>query len=153
MAQVLPKVNGTFDTKLGELGGDWRLEIGKGPGQPNGSRTCLPGSSLQHPSSRPGPELQGGPGYRKLKPVVESPLSNSLAAGRLHNAKSKLAHQPETLFDANQIKLVACVQMSSYTLRRRGSSHSTMYVGFFLAASFRDWPITHARESAKRTRS
>ena len=28
MAQLLPKVNGTFDTKLGQSGGAWRLEIG-----------------------------------------------------------------------------------------------------------------------------
>jgi len=27
MAQVLTKVNGTFDTKLGQSGGVWRLEI------------------------------------------------------------------------------------------------------------------------------
>lgn len=46
MGQVLPKVNGTFDTKLGQLGGDWGSEIGKGPGQPNGSRTHLPASSF-----------------------------------------------------------------------------------------------------------
>lgn len=62
---------------------------------------------------------------------------------------------PKNKFDVQTItaaaaQIVACAFLADVS---EGSLSSTIYVGFFLAASLMDWPMTQPRRSRKTTRS